>query len=299
MCDPAGPGRLCTRARAAEITWGRIGPFQGCLAAGLDKWLETQVDNLTNGNSASPRIDDGAVFTWTQDALDGCKARAGGGDEATETRFRQHMAQWRQHVHERVEDVAIRASPTDLAGTALIPASCRDALRHDESRKRDLTLLTLAFALNSRSRPLGGMTTAGWRPVRPSLRLTPARSPQKPAGPIGLEETRDVSSIPARDRLIVALDLATVDAARALVQRLGTAASFYKIGLELVMAGGLDLARELTHQGAQVFLDMKLLDIENTVERATRNARQPRYLLPCMRRTPRPCAPPSPAGRTS
>jgi orotidine-5'-phosphate decarboxylase len=81
-----------------------------------------------------------------------------------------------------------------------------------------------------------------------------------------------LASILARDRLIVALDLATVDAARALVQRLGQAATFYKIGLELAMAGGLDLARELTRQGAQVFLDMKLLDIENTVERATRNA---------------------------
>jgi len=81
-----------------------------------------------------------------------------------------------------------------------------------------------------------------------------------------------LASIPARDRLIVALDLATVDAARALVERLGPAATFYKIGLELAMAGGLDLARELNRQGAQVFLDMKLLDIENTVERAVRNA---------------------------
>lgn len=81
-----------------------------------------------------------------------------------------------------------------------------------------------------------------------------------------------MASISARDPLIVALDLATVDAARALVERLGPAVTFYKIGLELVMAGGLDLARELTGQGAQVFLDMKLLDIENTVERATRNA---------------------------
>ena len=81
-----------------------------------------------------------------------------------------------------------------------------------------------------------------------------------------------MSSISARDRLIVALDVATVDAARALVERLGPAVTFYKIGLELVMAGGLDLARELTAKGAQVFLDVKLLDIENTVERATRNA---------------------------
>jgi orotidine-5'-phosphate decarboxylase len=76
----------------------------------------------------------------------------------------------------------------------------------------------------------------------------------------------------ARDRLIVALDLPAVGDARALVARLGTAVTFYKIGLELVMSGGLDLARELAGSGRRVFLDMKLLDIENTVERATRSA---------------------------
>jgi len=81
-----------------------------------------------------------------------------------------------------------------------------------------------------------------------------------------------LASIGARDRLIVALDVPTIEAARALVGKLGAAVAFYKIGLELVMSGGLDLARELTRDKKQVFLDMKLLDIENTVERATRNA---------------------------
>ena len=81
-----------------------------------------------------------------------------------------------------------------------------------------------------------------------------------------------MASISARDRLIVALDLPSVAEARALVAKAGPAVTFYKIGLELVMSGGLDLARELAGQGKQVFLDMKLLDIGNTVERATRNA---------------------------
>ena len=79
-------------------------------------------------------------------------------------------------------------------------------------------------------------------------------------------------SLEPRDRLIVALDVPTLAEARALVGRLGAAATFYKIGLELVMSGGLDLARELAGEGKRVFLDMKLLDIENTVERASRNA---------------------------
>jgi orotidine-5'-phosphate decarboxylase len=81
-----------------------------------------------------------------------------------------------------------------------------------------------------------------------------------------------VANLGARDRMIVALDVASVEQARALVARLGTAVTFYKVGLELVMSGGLELARELVHQRKQVFLDMKLLDISNTVERAVRRA---------------------------
>jgi orotidine-5'-phosphate decarboxylase len=71
-----------------------------------------------------------------------------------------------------------------------------------------------------------------------------------------------------KDKLIVALDLPTYDEARALVDRLGDAVSFYKIGLELLLAGGLELARELKFDGKRVFLDLKFLDIGNTVERA-------------------------------
>lgn len=72
----------------------------------------------------------------------------------------------------------------------------------------------------------------------------------------------------ARDRLIVALDFATPDEARALVRRIGDCVGFYKIGLELVLSGGLDLVRELKGDGQRVFLDMKFLDIPNTVEKA-------------------------------
>lgn len=78
--------------------------------------------------------------------------------------------------------------------------------------------------------------------------------------------------ISPRDRLIVALDYPAISAARGLVERLGSAVNFYKVGLELVMSGGLELARELARSGKHVFLDMKLLDIGNTVERATRSA---------------------------
>lgn len=73
----------------------------------------------------------------------------------------------------------------------------------------------------------------------------------------------------ARDRLIVALDLPGPEAARAMIATLGEAVSFYKIGKELIYAGGLDVARELVAAGRKVFLDLKLHDIPATVERAT------------------------------
>lgn len=81
-----------------------------------------------------------------------------------------------------------------------------------------------------------------------------------------------MAALDARDRLIVALDVPEAATARALVEALGDAATFYKIGLELAMNGGLELARALAGSGRKVFLDMKLLDIGNTVERATRSA---------------------------
>lgn len=72
-----------------------------------------------------------------------------------------------------------------------------------------------------------------------------------------------------KDRIIVALDVPRVEEARALVTRLGDSVGVYKIGLELIYAGGLALAEALVKDGHRVFLDAKLLDIEATVERAT------------------------------
>ena len=72
--------------------------------------------------------------------------------------------------------------------------------------------------------------------------------------------------IPRRDRLIVALDVARADEARALVERLGDAASFYKVGLELFMAGGyFELIEWLTARGKKVFVDLKFFDVPETV----------------------------------
>jgi orotidine-5'-phosphate decarboxylase len=68
-----------------------------------------------------------------------------------------------------------------------------------------------------------------------------------------------------RDRLIVALDVPSVDAAQSMVASLGDSVSFYKIGYQLAFAGGLDYAPKLVQSGKRVFLDLKLHDIGNTV----------------------------------
>ena len=74
-----------------------------------------------------------------------------------------------------------------------------------------------------------------------------------------------------KDRLIVALDLPSTAEAEAMTQRCGEAVSFYKIGLQLLPVGGMELCERLRRQGKKVFLDFKLHDIPTTVEKATRS----------------------------
>jgi orotidine-5'-phosphate decarboxylase len=90
----------------------------------------------------------------------------------------------------------------------------------------------------------------------------------------------EISRLQPRDRLIVALDIPGASDARRLVETLGESAAFYKIGMELAYGGGLPLVSELAAAGKQVFLDLKLHDIPNTVERATARAAKlgPRFL---------------------
>jgi len=73
----------------------------------------------------------------------------------------------------------------------------------------------------------------------------------------------------SRERLIIALDTASAEQARAIVAQIGDAGSFYKVGMELAYGGGLPLVDRLVSEGKKVFLDLKLHDIPHTVERAT------------------------------
>ena len=82
------------------------------------------------------------------------------------------------------------------------------------------------------------------------------------------------SSIPRAERLIVALDVSSVDEAKALVRLLGDSTSFYKLGLELFMADGyFGLIDWLARQQKKVFVDLKFFDVPETVRAAVRGLR--------------------------
>ncbi len=81
--------------------------------------------------------------------------------------------------------------------------------------------------------------------------------------------------IPPRERLILALDVPSAEEALALVDRLGDAVHFYKIGLELFMAGGyFELLAALAERGKRVFADLKFFDVPETVAAAVRRLRE-------------------------
>ena len=76
------------------------------------------------------------------------------------------------------------------------------------------------------------------------------------------------ATAPIEERLIVALDVPSVEEARAVVDAIGDAVCFYKIGMQLQFANGLQLAEQLATEGKKVFLDAKLFDIDATIEKA-------------------------------
>ena len=78
-------------------------------------------------------------------------------------------------------------------------------------------------------------------------------------------------ALSAKERLIIALDVATAADARKLVTLFGEEACFYKIGLQLFTAAGPDFVREIAGQGKRIFLDLKLHDIPNTVAAAVKS----------------------------
>lgn len=81
-------------------------------------------------------------------------------------------------------------------------------------------------------------------------------------------------NIPVRDRLIFAMDVPDTDSARRLVTQLGDSVQFYKLGLELFMAGGyFELLDWMVGQNKKIFVDLKFFDVPATVASAVKRLR--------------------------
>ena len=97
-------------ATGAQI-WERAGPFQACLEGRFETWVNARVELIVNEEPKAGDIDDTSVATWAVETLAACRIQAGGGDEASEARFTKHMAQWHQHIYDRVQSIRERVRP--------------------------------------------------------------------------------------------------------------------------------------------------------------------------------------------
>ncbi len=84
---------------AGTIVWERAGAFQTCLEKRMDAWINARAELVANDDPAAANIDDVGVALWTVQALQGCAAQVGRGDQTSEKRFSQHMAHWREHIY--------------------------------------------------------------------------------------------------------------------------------------------------------------------------------------------------------
>jgi len=105
------------------------------------------------------------------------------------------------------------------------------------------------------------------RPFENSLLTNFAR--HREDGVMAEQSFLSVKSIPARERLILALDVPTVEEAKSLVEKLGDSVVFYKLGLEIFMAGGYyEFIEWLREREKQIFVDLKFFDVPQTVQSA-------------------------------
>jgi orotidine-5'-phosphate decarboxylase len=86
----------------------------------------------------------------------------------------------------------------------------------------------------------------------------------------------------AEDRLIVALDCPTVEKALSVVDEIGPAVTFYKIGWRMYLTGGMEIVERVRDQNKKIFLDLKMDDIAETIETAVEVLRDKVHLLTLM-----------------
>lgn len=104
----AGVG--CGSARADSIAWATQGPFETCLEASLDKWLQVEAALIVDEDPAAGRLNDAVVAKWTLETVAECRARNGTGDARSEDRFTTYMARWRNHIYDLASSIRQRGA---------------------------------------------------------------------------------------------------------------------------------------------------------------------------------------------
>ena len=95
---------MAASANAASVA-ERAGPLQVCLESRFEAWVNGRAELVVNEDPKAGDIDDAAVAKWTVETVGACQAQAGVGERDAEARFTKRVAQWRQHVYDRVQSI--------------------------------------------------------------------------------------------------------------------------------------------------------------------------------------------------
>ena len=85
---------------AASLAFSKAGPYEACLQAEAETWLNARAEDVVNGAESVKSLDDGQVAAWTVDTLKTCAAKGAAGDAGNDAVFAKHMAHWREHLYE-------------------------------------------------------------------------------------------------------------------------------------------------------------------------------------------------------
>jgi hypothetical protein len=107
----AGAAAAMPASVGASSISERSGSFQACLDGRFDKWVSDRVELVVNEDPKAGDIDDPAVAEWAAETLKVCRTQAGDGDRAREQLFAKRVAQWRQHIYDRVQSIRELAKP--------------------------------------------------------------------------------------------------------------------------------------------------------------------------------------------
>ncbi len=101
---------LAASANASSIA-ERAAPFRICLDRQLEKWVNARVELVVNEDPKAGDIDDAAVAKWAVGVLEACRLQVGSGEKGAEAAFTKRVAQWRQHIYDRVQGIRELARP--------------------------------------------------------------------------------------------------------------------------------------------------------------------------------------------